>query len=117
VEFRFGLEEEEVLLAEQRALGHALQRLGRALVANHDVDPVLATDTVVTVHASIRTWLESGTILAAVDVASLSQLERWEEELAADEAYLAAVRREVRSGRSMTLRQRNDQRRALDQAD
>jgi hypothetical protein len=117
MEIRSGREDDLVLLAEQRALGSALQRLGRALLVGQGVDPGLATETVVTVLTSIRTWLESGTILSAVDAATLDQLEKWEEELAADEAYLAAVRKEVRAGLSMTLRQRNEQQGTASHAD
>jgi hypothetical protein len=117
MEIRSGREDDVVLLAEQRALGSALQRLGRALLVRQGVDPGLATETVVTVLTSIRTWLESGMILSAVDAAALDQLEKWEEELAADEAYLAAARKEVQAGLSMTLRQRNEQRGATSYSD
>lgn len=83
-------------LSEQQMLSGLLRRLHEAPDKKEQIsDPDLAMETALYAMASIWTWIDSRTVLAAVSGVRRERLAEWEEELEAGEAYLAALREAV----------------------
>jgi hypothetical protein len=96
----------EGLLSQQRALAFLLQRAGQSL-EQRSADPTCLTEAALMTVMGIRTWLERGAVLQALRTASRADLERWQEEVAAGEAYFGALREALQAELHLALRERN----------
>ena len=101
------------LRLERDSLAASLRGLAAALQGQAEPDPTLAMEAMLATLATIRCWLPSGTVKAAVAAANLPQLKEWETELALDEVHLATLREVVHAELHMSLRERNQRRHDL----
>jgi hypothetical protein len=93
-------------LAQQQGLAMAYQKLGRTL-QQQTADPVGTMEAALTALASIRCWLDVGTILDGLAAGRRDQLERWEQELEWSGEYLEKLREVVHAELTLSLRERN----------
>ncbi len=94
-------------LALQQKLAACLTRLGTRLQQQNQADAVSVMEAALAALALTRTWLEPDTVRAALMAVPRDQLEWWDHELAADEAYVAALRQAVDAELGLSLPERN----------